>query len=359
MSGQPRVLILTAQTGGGHLSLADALRDMLEPHYAVTIVEMLPAFFAAAYRFEGRHARWLWRTQFHLTNTPHMAPATHRLLIPLLSPRWKEIVEQHQPHLVITTHPQLSYAVKHALEKDSPGTPLVMLFSDPARVHMSWFSEHHAQASLAPTHELYQQALEAGFDPQRLYLVGWPVREQFYHAHQWKREEILNRIHLDPRRFTIFLQGGGDGATPFWCSARHLLAVESEVQIILAAGTNRALRRRFEGVKNLYVLPFTSQIAPYMAAADVIMGKAGPNVLNESVVLDKPFLATTCLSGQEEGRDHTGVVATQACPSSMSSSCQTVRSGWLRIERTHSSFLSCWQKEFHECYVRLQDVNHL
>jgi UDP-N-acetylglucosamine:LPS N-acetylglucosamine transferase len=37
-----------------------------------------------------------------------------------------------------------------------------------------------------------------------------------------------------------------------------------------------------------------------MAAADVIMGKAGPNVLFESVTLGKPFIATAYIPGQEE-----------------------------------------------------------
>src|SRR5947209_6507908 len=37
-----------------------------------------------------------------------------------------------------------------------------------------------------------------------------------------------------------------------------------------------------------------------MAAADVIMGKAGPNMLFESVMLGKPFIATAYIPGQEQ-----------------------------------------------------------
>jgi processive 1,2-diacylglycerol beta-glucosyltransferase len=37
-----------------------------------------------------------------------------------------------------------------------------------------------------------------------------------------------------------------------------------------------------------------------MAAADVIMGKAGPNMLFEAVTLGKPFIATAYIPGQEE-----------------------------------------------------------
>ncbi len=37
-----------------------------------------------------------------------------------------------------------------------------------------------------------------------------------------------------------------------------------------------------------------------MAAADIIMGKVGPNILFESVMLGKPFIATTFIPGQEQ-----------------------------------------------------------
>ncbi|MEZ4640557.1 MAG: glycosyltransferase, partial [Caldilineaceae bacterium] len=71
------------------------------------------------------------------------------------------------------------------------------------------------------------------------------------------------------------------------------------LQIILAAGTNQALLARFRGVAHCHVLPFTKEIAPYIAAADLVMGKAGPNMLFESVTLGKPFIATTYIPGQE------------------------------------------------------------
>ena len=38
-----------------------------------------------------------------------------------------------------------------------------------------------------------------------------------------------------------------------------------------------------------------------MAATDIVMGKAGPNVLFEAGVLGKPFIATTYIPGQEKG----------------------------------------------------------
>jgi UDP-N-acetylglucosamine:LPS N-acetylglucosamine transferase len=301
MPDRPHILILTAPTGTGHISLAEALRDQLEQDFAITILHLLPGFVGYVYRFIGRHAIRLWSMAFHLSDSPARAQASHQLFVPLISHSLKRALEEIQPDLVITTHPLLSHAAKRVLEKRSPNTPFAMLFSDPYSVHSTWFTEKNATATLAPTRETYAHALAAGFNPNRLHLVGWPVRGQFYRTGGLSRAEMLTRLNLDPDRFTIFLQGGGDGGANFWRTAEHLLATRLEVQVILAAGTNKALLKRFKGVKNLYVLPFTKEIAPYMAAADVVMGKAGPNALFESVVLGKPFIATTYFPGQEKG----------------------------------------------------------
>jgi processive 1,2-diacylglycerol beta-glucosyltransferase len=61
---------------------------------------------------------------------------------------------------------------------------------------------------------------------------------------------------------------------------------------------------RYNHAPNVRTLAFTKEIAPYMAAADVVMGKAGPNMLFETVTLGKPFIATTYIPGQEECNLH-------------------------------------------------------
>ncbi|GAC1519955.1 MAG: glycosyltransferase [Ktedonobacteraceae bacterium] len=301
MPDQPRILILTASTGGGHLSLADALSDMLDDYYCVTIVDILPAFFHLHYRFIGHYALWIWAAEFHLSNRARQARSSQRYLSSLIAAPLRRTLDETQPALVITTHSLLSHSVKLVMQKHAPSIPLAMLFSDPFSVHATWFSEPGAEASFAPTRESQELALAAGFDPQSVHLTGWPVREEFYHADQVDRQEILSYPGLEPGRFTVFLQGGGDGATDYWKSARPLLAAFKDIQIILSAGTYRGLLRRFRGVERLRVLPFTREIAPFMAASDVIMGKAGPNVLFEAMALNKPFIATTYFPGQEYG----------------------------------------------------------
>jgi UDP-N-acetylglucosamine:LPS N-acetylglucosamine transferase len=300
MSEQYSILILTSKTGGGHVSLAEALRDRLIDHYAVEIIDPQPGLFDWHYRLVSRYALQLWAAEYRFTDTPAQALRSHRLFTRLIARRLSAALQRLRPALIISTYPFFTYEVMQILEWARAPIPFAMLFSDPDRVHASWLTELRAAATLAPTRETYAQALAAGFPPERLHLVGWPLRKQFYHDYEQQRGRLLTEIGLEPERFTIFLQGGGEGAARFGTTVERVLSISRDVQVILAAGTNRALLKRFTERNTIYPLPFIREIAPFMAAADVVMGKAGPNTLFEAVALGKPFIATAYIPGQEE-----------------------------------------------------------
>jgi len=317
------ILILTSKTGGGHVSIAESLRDLLTADVCpqsststsdttgtsvpvITIIDPQPRFFHLHYRLVSRYALSLWAAEFQFFDTPGRARLAHRVFTRLVRRQLHALLDRVQPDLVVTTYPFLSYEVMRVLEQRPTSVPLALFFTDANGVHAAWLSEQKAAASFAPTRETYEQALAAGFAPERLHHVGWPVRAQFLHAYQTRREthrEQLARLKLAPERFTVFLQGGGEGAAHVGRTIENILGptdFTDEIQVILATGTNRALAERYQNTPNLAILPFTKEIAPVMAAADIIMGKAGPNMLFEAVTLGKPFIATAYIPGQEE-----------------------------------------------------------
>lgn len=304
------ILILTSKTGGGHVSLARSMHDLLvnterslDIHNpTISIVDPQSGFFHLHYRLVSRYALWLWAAEFRFLDTPGRSLLAHKIFARLMRNRLHALLNQVQPDLIITTYPFLSYEVTYVLQQRSSTIPMVMLFSDANSVHASWLTERRASATFATTRETYEQALAIGFAPERLHLVGWPVRSQFYRSDLSNREK-LTQLNLVPNRFTIFLQGGGEGAARIANTIENMLAIDSltnKVQIILATGTNQNLIARYCKVPNVATLPHTDDIAPYMAAADLVMGKAGPNILFETVMLGKPFLATTFIPGQEQ-----------------------------------------------------------
>jgi UDP-N-acetylglucosamine:LPS N-acetylglucosamine transferase len=294
-----RILIFVSRTGGGHISLAEALHDLLAQDYQITMLDPQPSIIHWHYRTVSRHALWMWEAEFKLSDGRRRARVAHAVSSLLLAERVARALRQTDPDLVISTYPFLTSEVTFAMRRWKLNRPFVMLFSDPNGVHYSWLTEKRAAITFAPTQETYHQALTAGFDPKRIHFTGWPVRGQFYHAASEDRAETLTRLNLDPNRFTIFAQGGGEGAAKFARTVDALVTIPN-VQVIMAAGTNEGLLKQFTGHPNVHPIPFTKQIAPYMMASDVVMGKAGPNMLFETITLGKPFIATTYIPGQEE-----------------------------------------------------------
>jgi UDP-N-acetylglucosamine:LPS N-acetylglucosamine transferase len=298
-ASRPTILILTTHTGGGHLNLAQSLKDMLDTHYNVIIVNPQSEAVDRYYTSVSRHFIKLLDWQFTYTDNEIASLCLQRIVTLFDSKRILSVLKHVQPQLIFTTHALLSYAVARVNEQSQKHVPLVFQLTDLGRLHMTWFSEKYADAYLAPTGEIFVQALEQGIDKDRLYLTGRPVRRQFLETSISEKEETLVTLGLDPTVFTIFLQGGARGSACVDRAAESILAMGLPTQIILAVGNNKSMASRYAGIEQVRVLHFTEIIAPYMAAADVIAGKAGASFISEAFMLDKPFLATAFIPGQE------------------------------------------------------------
>lgn len=316
-AGRPNILILTTHTGGGHQNLAQALKSMLEIDYEVAIVNPQHALVDHYYAFVSRHGLKFLEWQYTCTDSEIASLWLHHLLTSLSFRRLLSILEQIQPQLIITTHAMLSYATARANEHRRKRIPLVFQLTDLGRLHSTWFTEKQADAYLAPTREIFAQAREQGIDKHRLHLTGRPVRRQFLETAQASasgtRTSVGNQIlvsalhaalDLNPAVFTLFLQGGAKGSAAVNSTIEHLLSAGLPIQIILAVGNNKGMAARYTGRKEVRTISFTENIAPYMAAADVIAGKAGASFITEAFMLEKPFLATTYIPGQETPNLH-------------------------------------------------------
>ena len=296
---KPLILILVSRAGGGHMNLAQALRDRLEECYTVLIADPQPAGVERGYALVSRHLVRFLTWQFVLTDNKAAAWLLQKSLAQLSYKRFRRLIVEHQPQLIITTHALLSSAAVRANETSAQPVPLVFQLTDLESLHMTWFVEKGADAYLAPTREIFEQALQQGIAKDRLYLTGRPARRQFYEIMPGEREKTLSKLGLDPHLFTLFLQGGAQGSASADRLIARILNTKIPAQIILAAGKNKELMARYAETARVHVLPFIEEIAPYMAAADVIAGKAGASFITEAILLEKPFLVTSFIPGQE------------------------------------------------------------
>ena len=134
MLSQKNILILTSKTGGGHVSLAEALCDLIKNDAqagagendkdtkdakapAITVVDPQPGFFHLHYRLVSRYALWLWAAEFQFFDVPCRAQLAHRVFTHLVRRQINSLLENVRPDLIITTYPFLTYEVMRTLEQ--------------------------------------------------------------------------------------------------------------------------------------------------------------------------------------------------------------------------------------------------
>lgn len=316
---KPTILILTTHTGGGHLNLARSLTEILGSDFTFVIANPQAEMSERWYSFISRHWVHFLTWQYIFTDNRLIAYWFHRVLALGLSPRLCRVIEETQPQLIIVTHSLLSYSVARALRRLRKRIPLVFQLTDLEQVHMTWFTEKRVDAYLVPSEEIFTQVLKRGIDRKRLHLTGRPVRRQFSEVSLQERAETFTALNFDPDVFTIFLQGGAKGSARVHQTVASLLDSDVPMQIILVAGNNPTIVPLYKDLPQVRTLPFTEQIAPFMAAADVIVGKAGASFITEAFMVEKPFLVTAFFPGQETPNLHF---------------IEQHRLGWVRLEPT-------------------------
>ncbi len=126
--------------------------------------------------------------------------------------------------------------------------------------------------------------------------TGAPVRKQILTAGAQQGRELLG---LDADKFTVLVTGGSQGASSInqaLLAALPTLVAEPDLQIVHLAG-----RRDYDVVKaetdRLGLVPpaywcfaFLEQMGAAMAAADLIVSRAGSSSIGEATALGKPLI---------------------------------------------------------------------
>lgn len=318
------ILLLTADTGGGHRAAAEALRQALERRYGgrLTAVTCDPLTGVHANRIVRwvclrygplvRIAPWLWSLLFHATNTPLTVAVMRRLLARFASAPIAEALARHRPLAIVALHPLLTApaaAAVAAAQRSSaaaqlvgaaqgqrssaaaagrgPTRPaLVTVVTDLGTVHRSWLHPAFAYAD-GP---------------------GIPVREQFRcgPADPAARAALRASLGLDPDRFVVLVVAGAEGGRGVKAWTRTIVSGTADVDVVAVCGRDERLRTRLERLASrsrgrLVVTGFVENMADWLRSADVVVTKAGPGTIAEATSCGVPMLLAGHLPGQERG----------------------------------------------------------
>ncbi len=312
---QHRILIFFSDTGGGHRAAANALRDAFQHVFPDQYEIIFVDGFKECAPFPFNHipdmyfpltayTPHLWGALFHSSNSPLSLPFSARFDDLILRRGCARVIRQHNPALVISVHPLINRAACNALKEIKPNTPFVTVVTDLFDAHGLWFSAA-ADLVVVPTQGAFERGVKWKFPRTKMRVIGQPISLKFAAGGTDESVTTLRaRLNLRADLFTILLVGGGEGMGPLRAIARALDHAQLPIQLAIIAGRNEKLEKQLKQLP--WQIPariegFVTNMPDWMRASDLVITKAGPGTIMETLAAGKPMILSGYLRGQEEG----------------------------------------------------------
>jgi 1,2-diacylglycerol 3-beta-galactosyltransferase len=305
------VLILFADTGGGHRAAARALEQAFKAlDEEVSVVSADPVLgegprvvsrLASLYSPLIQRSRATWGAIYHAANTRPSFAAIRAVFGRSVRHVIIDLVKRHDPDLIVSVHPLLNHVSWQAIHRSGRRRALMTVVTDLVEFHRGWCFPR-ADLVVVPTEAAQQACLKRRVPADRIHLLGLPVDLRFRPPAPGEKEALRRRFGLAEDRFTILVSGGGEGSGRLLQQVRALSWEAREWQVIAVCGRNEKLRRRLNRLRfatPTLVLGFVDTMPDLLRTADVAVGKAGPGAIGEALATGVPLIATSYLPGQE------------------------------------------------------------
>ena len=146
-----------------------------------------------------------------------------------------------------------------------------------------------------------------GILPETIFVTGVPVDPIF--GVEKPKAETRTLLGLDPDKITLLVSAGGFGVGPVESLIRAIHEIQHPIQIVVICGRNKRLEDHLKRLSitqhTMKVIGFTNEMDTWMAASDLLLGKAGGLTSPEALAQGLVLVIVNPIPGQEErNSDH-------------------------------------------------------
>jgi processive 1,2-diacylglycerol beta-glucosyltransferase len=303
-----RVLILTASYGSGHNAAARSLAAgfaragatvRVVDHFRELVHPRFERVTRALYYGTLRRARAAWGLAYELADRMTSDSPLAFGMTRVGTRRLAGLLAAEAPDAVVSVHatPAVSMSTLVALgRRVPPHTTVVTDFV----AHGQWIAPRIDRYCVAAP-EVRHEFIARGIPAERVLVTGVPVREEF--ETPVDPAEARARLGLTPARPFVLAMAGSDGALGRLPDVARVLArFPRPLDGLLVAGRDGALAAelaRIAAGTSVRTIGYARDVATLMAAADVLVTKAGGMTIAEALAAEVPLVAYGSLPGQE------------------------------------------------------------
>jgi processive 1,2-diacylglycerol beta-glucosyltransferase len=315
MTGTPRILVLSAAVGAGHLRAAEAvelaLREVVPRAHVrnLDVLEMTNRLFRRIYgKFYldlVNRAPHVLGYFYDLLDRPSRSGKYRgdrfRLILEKLNLKpFLRFLQKEPWDLVINTHFLPAEIIASLRRKKDIDVPQVTVTTD-FETHRLWVNQP-CDRYFTATEEGARYLHHWGVPEKDTFATGIPVHPVFSNPHE--RERMVQKHGLAGDRPIILQLAGGFGVGPVEKLHEALLAVETPLQLMVISGRNEKLKARLESRKpsprhHVKILGFTREIDELMSVADLVVSKPGGLTTSECLARGAIMVIVNPIPGQE------------------------------------------------------------
>ena len=242
----------------------------------------------------------VWRALYEASDARGSA-VTHALTR-LCGKTFLRACQQASPDAVVCTHFLAPEILSPALARGRLQTQLDVVVTDHDS-HRIWHWPSVNRYYVPSSPIASRLTLRFAVPPDHIHVAGIPVRRQFLEAPS--KDEATLRFGLRPDSPIVLFLSAGFAVGDTERAIHGMWLDRRDVQVVAICGRNERMRRRIERLARpsgatLRALGFVEDVASWMAAADLVVGKSGGITVSECMAMGKPLLISGSIPGQEE-----------------------------------------------------------
>ena len=311
-----KILIFYASYGGGHLSAAKSIENVINEKYPDIETKLIDCMkyinkgvekiTTAAYRGMAKKAPWAWGKIYNASQKGVMAHISTRSNI-IMAVKLLKLLRIENPDMVISTHPFSSQMCSYLKRKGKVNFPLATIMTDFAP-HDQWLVGHEYTEYFFVAHDKMKTYLiSKGIDENKIYDLGIPISTKF--TKEFNKTEILKEFNLQENKKTILFFGGWNSGNAQERTLKifEILATFSDsIQIVAISARNKKLQEGYENIiknnnlNNVTILDYTNKVPELMSISNIVVAKPGGLTTSESLAMNLPMILINPIAGQEE-----------------------------------------------------------
>ncbi|MBA3273739.1 MAG: hypothetical protein H0T11_07685 [Chthoniobacterales bacterium] len=318
-----RILILTAAFGEGHNSAARGIRDGLlrvaGPDAQVEVHDLFAETYGSANTW-AREAylalinQWpqAWARVYRRLDRQEKFSGNFKVFFHVKS-YFRRLLESFRPDVIVSVYPAYPHIMDEMLGPlDRNTAKRVVVITDSIKVNAIWY-RCSADYFLLPNERSAAVLHDAGISPRQTRTFGFPVSPEFAEPAVFRpppsSESGRRVLYLINARKTIAPE-----------LVLRLAAIHG-IELTVAVGRDRRLRKAVERIQGVAFRPFTvvgwsEELPRLLRASHLLISKAGGATVQEAISAGCPMIVNHVIPGQEEGNarylleTNSGTVAT-------------------------------------------------